>query len=379
MLGLRGALCCIAATLMAQGIVAQSNHVSCSHDRASWIESPTDHQAIFSPAVEERAASIASSSGAALLAEATAIPNDDQFDSRAKERLLYELIARMATLPEAVGERETLEALAQWRSEFTYMEPACRSAVEQPVFPIAAAARELMNERTRAAARDGAMELVGAGQLGVLIREASTSALPHAEGVVDAMMTVSSSDRLAGALLNASPEELNSEPVSRLLLSAATTQSSSALFGKLMRHGDERVALRGVAMVAQALDETSSVGVLVLAATERSELTSAALLELGRTAPNNERARTFLVSLLGHEQYGGSVAQSFAESGDRQLLESLASNLQAETDRMVQARLALTMHLWGDPAGEAALATFIERTDVDETLRSKVSKWVTAQ
>jgi hypothetical protein len=379
MRGLRGALCCIAATLLTPGIWAQVEYTHSSHDRASWIESPEDRAAAFSPAVESRVAAITTESGAALIAEATAIRSDDSFDYRAKDRLLFEVISRMGALPEAVGERETLESLTSWTSEFVYMEPACRTEIAQPVFPVAAAARQLLNERARGTARERAMELVEAGQFSALLDEAASFDAPRAEGNLDALMTAIQSDKLADALLDASPETLKAEPISRLLLATATAQNSPPMFGKLVRHGDERVAISGIATAPQVLDETSAVGVLIMAATDRSELASSALLELGRSAPNNERARAFLVSLLGNERYGGSVAQAFAESGNRELLEALGQNLQTETDQMVQARLALAMHLWGDPAGNAALAAFVERADVDAVLRGKVSQWVVRQ
>lgn len=379
MRGLRGALCCMAATLLTPGIRAQVDHVHNSHERMSWIESLDDREAAFSPAVEARAAIIATESGAALIAEATAIRNDDSFDSRAKDRLLFEVISRMGALPEAVGERETLEELTTWTTDFVYLEPGCRTDVPHPVFPVAAAARQLLNERARMVVRARAMELIAAGEFDSLINEAATLDAPRAEGDVDALLTAVNSEALAAVLLETHPTTLRTEPVSRVLLATAKAQASPALFGKLIRHGDERVALHGVEAAPQILDEISAVGVLITAITERAEIASAAILELGRSAPDNERAGNLLMSLLGNEQFGGSVAQAFAESGDRRLLATLASHLQTETDQMVQARLALTMYLWGDPEGNAALASFVERQDVDAVLRGKVSQWVVRQ
>jgi hypothetical protein len=65
---------------------------------------------------------------------------------------------------------------------------------------------------------------------------------------------------------------------------------------------------------------------------------------LGRSAPDNERAmRHVLVSLAwAMSEFGGSVAQAFAESGNRDVArERSLQTLQTETDQMVQARLAL--------------------------------------
>ncbi len=364
--------CGIAATLAAVPALAEGDAPQdIARDRAQWIAGVAAAEAL-GPGAEAESARLAKLSGPELADALRALGARADLPTHTRERLLHESLLRIGQGPlQDAAELDLLRAFLEYKSEVTYLEPACRTHVEQPVFPIAEAARQALDRRVQLDGRLEGERLFAAGDLRALIGQLSEERGPFAQGMIDAVYTGERIPAIEAAILAMNPVLVSHEPVAALLEGCCAVSRDPRTEERIIRHAPERYALRVLGWVHTHGEEAAMP--LFEAGVARAETASAAVLAMGHFAAREGPARERLVGLLPDPELGGSAALALSRAHDPELIERLGSMLMAETSRAAQARLVLALRLARTPRGADFLARFAARPDVDAQLRAEVA------
>jgi hypothetical protein len=114
---------------------------------------------------------------------------------------------------------------------------------------------------------------------------------------------------------------------------------------------------------------------LLVAATARPAIASAAVLQLGGLATTSSAARDHLMRLLADRTLGGSAAQALAVNMDASTASALGAVLDRGVDDLATRRAILALRLSDHPSARSILSGFLRDPDAPQALRQEVASW----
>jgi hypothetical protein len=239
------------------------------------------------------------------------------------------------------------------------------------LFNVAAAARFVERRWAETDARDRAATALAAGDPAPLDRFLSGDG-PMRRGILEAFR-----DAEAPALAaqrQALVEALErGDDVGALALEAAARLADEPLYAAVLARADARTAIAAVGRLEKGdagLDPTP----LLIAAADRPEAASAALIALGARAPIDPVAAGALFQRLGGES-GASAAAALARRPDPAVMNRLAALLFSDADERTRRHALLGLRLAG-PDGAAHLRRFAADPATPQSLRREVPSWL---
>jgi hypothetical protein len=160
-----------------------------------------------------------------------------------------------------------------------------------------------------------------------------------------------------------------------LALIVAERLADRALYDLVVDFADEPVALNAIASASRALDASTALAVLTRAS-RRAEISSAAVLEIGRLARIDGTARQFLLDALVDPATGSSAASALGRLSDPAVSAEIGRRLGAATDESWRRVLALALYLDPGPAARAELERFAASGAGSPHLQKEVRRWL---
>lgn len=338
--------------------------------------------AVENPAVLTRdaeLAALATSGRADTLAarlEFTAV--DPTLGDVAREWLLDRGLHRLAALRPSPAARAAVDRLAARRpTVYARIDPdhGDRAA---PLYDVGATARFVRRSWSRADARATAARSLASGDPALVGRYAERAAIrgasPVLSGVADAF-AAAPAPQLAAQRPAISAAMADGERVGPLALIVAQRLADPGLFALVLDGAPETSALAAVPAVARTLDARSAL-TLLERASRRRDVGSAALLEIGRLAANDDAARDILFDALSDPSRAPSAAAALARIHDPAIGAELGRRLDAAKTEDARRVLVLALKLDGEPAARAALGRFARSDAGSPKLRADVQSWL---
>lgn len=150
-----------------------------------------------------------------------------------------------------------------------------------------------------------------------------------------------------------------------LLLAAATRLGDTDLYDTIIAHGDARYAREAIWSVYRSLSSGDAANLLINASA-RPELASAAILELGTHFSNEKEIRSWLFSRLGDPVDGASAALALARAADDDILNEIQSVILGDAAELTKLRAALVLRI-----SDSATARSLRHELLSQTLSSK--------
>jgi hypothetical protein len=336
------------------------------------------------------------------LADTAVVSEAQRLDTLADRQAAAELVSALARLPQLAAKGTIahewlldrgLHALAKVKPT-----PSARTLVQQialeqpqifvrvdpdhgqhavPLYDPRATARFVLRTWERTAARERAAAALLANESWPIERFARAHAAaddPTRSGVVDAFRTADPSllarqrEALAGALRNG-------ERVDELAAVVAERLHDHDLYGEVLSSTEPVVALDALKRARKALGDARALDVLI-AASRRPEIASAALLEIGAIAREEVRARDYLFEMLRELSGGPSAAAALASLHDSAVTAELGRQLRAQTPDVARRHMALALKLEGSPAARAQLEQFLAARAGSTKLQNEVRAWL---
>ncbi|HEU5468236.1 MAG TPA: hypothetical protein VFU77_02950, partial [Steroidobacteraceae bacterium] len=163
--------------------------------------------------------------------------------------------------------------------------------------------------------------------------------------------------------------------VDALALALAERLADRELFELVIDYADEPEALAAVAAVSRSLEPASALAALERAS-RRADIGSAAVLEAGRLAASDDRARAFLFEALADPGVAPSAAAALARLGDSTVSAEIGRRLAKASADGEQRLLVLALELDGSPAARAELERFAKTGAGSPQLRAKLDRWL---
>lgn len=305
---------------------------------------------------------------------------DEQLTLPAQERLLWDFaIALRERSPTAAG-RRALQWLSGYQSRIFVAHEESRGLMGIPLYRVAAAARGTLTVWEQRQALAEAQAALAGGQ--------TRRALPASAG--DAPANDGSAEGLLGLrqALETAPMEQIIPVRERVLLEMrasaelapvaavlARRLQDPALFLAVLESDDRLTATRLLPETRLTLSPSQAYAVLTRVASERP-LTSMAMMEVGRLAPDLPAAREFLFAKLSDADQGVSAAASLAAMQDPDVVETLARLLETATDEALLGNALLALRLDGSRQARTVLSQFAKDANAPESLRQEVTKWL---
>jgi hypothetical protein len=301
-----------------------------------------------------------------------ALKADPALGEAERERLLRSTLLELASLKAdrdtralAAAYQEYPSTAVVWRDDHGHPEPV-------RLHDVGAAARfalrrwaetDARDETLAALARADADTLVGYGDV------ADAASKGMAEAFAEAPVAHLAAQRPALlAALDAG------RPVGGPALTAAARLADPELYVAVLRRADARTALDAVRRLDDGPDQLDALALLI-EASNRPDIASAALLALGRRATADPAAAAALFDHIGGP-HGASAAAALARHGDERTLERLATILRADGGERQRRHALLALRLSATPRAEALLAAFAADAAMPVTLREEVPGWL---
>jgi hypothetical protein len=336
------------------------------------------------------------------LADAAVVSEAQRLDTLADRQAAAELVSALARLPQVAAKGTIahdwlldrgLHALATVKPT-----PSARALVQQialeqpqifirvdpdhgqhavPLYDPGATARFVLRTWERTAVRERAAAALVANERWPIehFARAETAADDSTRsGVVDAFRTADPSllarqrDALAAALRNG-------ERVDELAAVVAERLGDDDLYVEVLNSAEPVVALDALKHARQALGDARALDVLI-AASRRPEIASAALLEIGAIGREEARARAYLFEMLREPSLGPSAAAALASLHDSAVTAELGRQLRAQTPDVARRHMALALKLEGSLAARAQLEQFLATRTGSAKLQKEVRAWL---
>jgi hypothetical protein len=262
---------------------------------ARVVDPATAHLAVQKPAVAALDAELvtlaASGSATELAARVELIAHDASLVDIAQEWLLDRGLHALARLEPTREARGTVARLSL-RAPVVYgiVDPD-HGRRATPLYDAGATARFVLRSWDRAAARRQAGAELAAGSIAPVARFAARGGAgmtdPVREGTAEAFRAAGAGELAAqrAAIVEAIAGGSRAD---ELALIVAERLADRALYDLVVDFADEPVALDAIASASRALDASTALAVLARAS-RRAEISSAAVLEIGRLARNDGR------------------------------------------------------------------------------------------
>jgi len=247
-----------------------------------------------------------------------------------------------------------------------------------PLYDAGATARFVLRSWDRDAARRKAESELAAGSIGPIARFASRgevgAADPVREGIAEAFRTAKPAELAAqrAAIVDAIGA---ARRVDELALVAAELLTDRALYDLVVDNADEPVALAAIAGASSMLDASSALAVLARAS-RRAEISSAAVLEIGRLARNDGAAQQFLLAALADPGTAPSAAAALGRLSDPAVSADIGRRLAVAPDELSRRVLVLALRLDPGPAARAELERYALSGAGSPQLQKEVRQWL---
>lgn len=356
---------------------------ACSADAAARVVDPASaRQAIEIPAVLARDAELAALAGGNRASELAArlelIAHDATLTDVAQEWLLDRGLHHLARAVPTPAARATVVQLASRAPVvYTRADPDHGDRAT-PLYDAGATARFVLRSWNRNDARAIAVTELAAGGTRSVDRYAMHVAEhPHnpvAAGIADAFRAAPVS-RLATQRATVTAAIAAGQRVDALALILAERLADPALFDLVFDNAGEETALAAVPAAARALDAGAALGTLTRAS-GRSDVGSAALLEIGRLARDDAAAREALFDALADPARAPSAAAALARLSDPSVSAEFGRRLAAAKTEDQRRILVLALKLDATPAARAELERFTHSRAGSPKLRQEVRAWL---
>ena len=260
---------------------------------------------------------------------------------------------------------------------FTRLDPD-HGAHIAPLYDPAATARFVLRSWDRADARDRATAALSADQSWPLDRFAQNDASVEIDAI-----NAGIADAYRAAHIDAVARQQNAivaslqsgARIDELAAIAAERLQDPELYRLVLSHAEGAVALDQVRRVRGVLGESAALDVLITAS-ERPEIASASILEIGRIAQQDARARDALMNKLDDAAAGPSAAAALGGLQDAGVVSALGRRLTASTSEPGRTHAALALKLNRSPAARAQLEQFLKSSSGPARLRKEVRTWL---
>ena len=153
-----------------------------------------------------------------------------------------------------------------------------------------------------------------------------------------------------------------------LLLAAATRMGDTELYAAIIRQGDARYGREAIASVYRSLSSGDAVNLLINASA-RPELASAAILELGAHFSNENEVRRWLWNRLGDPADGASAALALARAVDDDILSEIRAVILGDTTELMKLRAALVLRISESAAAQSLRHELLSQKLASEKVR----------
>lgn len=153
-----------------------------------------------------------------------------------------------------------------------------------------------------------------------------------------------------------------------LLLAAATRLGDTDLYDAIIAQGDARYAREAIGSVHRSLSSGEAANLLI-SASARPELASAAILELGTRVSNETEIRSWLLNRLGDPADGASAALALARAADDDILNEIQAVILGDATELTKLRAALVLRISESAAAQSLRHELLSRTLLSERLR----------
>jgi hypothetical protein len=244
-----------------------------------------------------------------------------------------------------------------------------------PLSDAGATARFVLRHWNRVAARDAAAAEIAAGRTSTIARFADAAAGdPARDGIADAWRAAPPA-ALATQRAAVSDSVAQGRGVDALGLIVAERLADAALFALVLDYAEEPVALAAIPAATRTLDGGTALALLVRAS-RRADVASAAVLQAGRLAEGDGAARQFLFESVAAPDIGPSAAAALARLGDPAVSADIGRRLAASEDEPTRRRLVLALKLDATPAARDELARFANTGAGSAPLQKEVRQWL---
>jgi hypothetical protein len=327
----------------------------------------------------QRYASLADAGASdALVLELEKALADVTLPALALEWLLDRGLHELARVNPTPAGRSFLESIARRPAEiFARIDPDHGGQVA-PLYDPAATARFVLRQWHRAtAARQAAAALAANQQWPIqrYVRGAAPLELdPERAGIADAFRIASDATlvRYRAALADALER---GERVDELAVICAERLRDQELYGLVVGHADDSVALAAIGRLSRFLDSEGALGVLI-AGSRRNAIASASLLAIGRIASEDAHAREYLFSALDDPTTAPSSAAALASLHHADVAAELGSQLQSARQEPARRMRALALQLDGSAAARTQLERFVKTRAGSPQLQKEVRSWL---
>ena len=349
---------------------------------ARVVDPASARQAISNPAVialDAELTSLATANRATeLAARLEVIARDPALTDVAQEWLLdrgLHAIARIAPTSEARGAVARLSARRP--TVYTRVDPD-HGERATPLYDAGATARFVLRNWDRVAAREAARENLAAGATAAVGRYSARGRIEGADpvraGIADALRAAPLA-QLPAQRAAITDSFARGDRVDELGLILAERLADRDLFVRVLEMADEPVALAAVSSIARSLDARSALAALVIAS-RREPIASAAVLEIGKLARNDDAARRFLFDSVSAPDIGPSAAAALAALHDPAVSADLGRRLATAKSEESRRLLVLALRLDASPAARVELERFTKADAGSAQLQKEVRQWL---
>jgi hypothetical protein len=356
---------------------------ACAQALAARVVDPaTARRAITAPAVAAREAELAAlaADGRATLlaARLDLIASDATLTDVAQEWLLDRGLHRLARIAPTREARATVNRLAlRAPLVYTRVDPDHGDRAS-PLYDVGATARFTLRSWDREAARAAAQAELEAGSTRAVRRHAELAARDAssaaAAGIADAFRAAPPSQLAAQRAAIASALSEGAD-VDALALVVAERLADRALFDLVFDYAGEATALAAIPAAVRAFDAATALATLSRAS-RRAGIASAAVLAVGRLAPQDAAARQFLLDALSDPGTAPSAAAALGRLADPGISAEIGRRLaRAQTDDERRV-LVLALTLDSGPAARAELERYAQAGAGSPLMKGKVRRWL---
>lgn len=303
---------------------------------------------------------------------------DTRLSALAREWLLDRGLNEAARLNPTAGLRTVVEGISRMRAAVFVRADPDHGAHAVPLYDPGATARFVLRTWTRADARDRTVDALQGNLLWPIARfaESGTPAEldPAKAGIVDAFRntTAETLARYRSAVVAAIDR---GERVDELAALMAERLGDVDLHGLVIDHADATVALAAVQRTRNLFGDAAALDILI-AASRRPELASASILEIGRLARDDARARAQLFDSIDDATLAASAAAALGSLHDPEVADELGRRLRAAPQESSRRHLVLALELDGSMAARSELDRFARSRAGSAELQKEVRAWL---
>lgn len=153
-----------------------------------------------------------------------------------------------------------------------------------------------------------------------------------------------------------------------LLLAAATRMGDTDLYDAIITQGNARYGREAIRSVYRSLNSVDAVNLLINASA-RPDLASAAILELGAHFSNENEVRRWLFNRLGDSADGASAALALARAADDDILSEIRAVILGDATELMKLRAALVLRISESAAAQSLRHELLSQELSSEKLR----------